>query len=276
MNSPNKSSEVYDAETIIAQSIANRGDMFEEFKLFMGALPKAALLNQGVAGYVHQYKNQSTPDQILSQQMRELIATVQLAAKGEDRFAPNHVRKLWRMGVTNPVIFEAALAMAMVVGWTTIGHTCTAVQLAGDPNYREGQVPEGGAPQQLTPFPELAQGRERVASVDEGLLTEPEWKEISKLDPELARRAAALVDYAHVADGAVNEALLGPGPRELIAIAGLCGRGQIESAAHHMKRATAYGMTPKQILEAVSCVIPMTGIATMPVGVRALRLAGLI
>jgi len=276
MNSSNKSPEVYDAEAIIAQSIANRGDMFEEFKLFMRALPKAAVLNQGVAGYVHQYKNQSTPDQILSLQMRELIATVQLAAKGEDRFAPNHVRKLWRMGVTNQVIFEAALAMAMVLGWTTIGHTCTAVQLADDPNYRDGQLPEGGAPKVLTSFPELTQGRERVAPSEEGLLAEPEWKDIAKLDPELARRAAALVDYAHVADGAVKDALLGPGPRELIAIAGLCGRGQVESAAHHMKRAAAYGMTPKHILEAVSCVIPMTGSATMPVGVRAMRLAGLI
>ena len=276
MNSPNGKAETYDAEAIIAQSIRDRGDMFVEFQLFMRALPKAALLNQKVAGYVHQYKNQDTPDQLLSLQMRELIATVQLAAKGEDRFAPNHVRKLWRLGVTNQVIFEAALAMAMVLGWTTIGHTCTAVQLAGDPDYREGQVPEGGAPQELTPFPELAQGRDRIAAVEEGLFAEPEWQEIATLDPELARRAAALVDYAHVADGAVKDALLGPGPRELIAIAGLCGRGQMESAAHHMKRATAYGMTLKQILEAVSCVIPMTGSATMPVGVRAMRLAGLL
>lgn len=268
--------EPFDAEAIIAQSIANRGDMFEEFKLFMRALPKAALLNQRVAGYVHQYQNQSTPDQVLSLPMRELIATVQLSAKGEDRFAPNHVRKLWRLGVTNQVIFEAALAMAMVVGWTTIGHTCMAVQLAGDPNYREGQVPEGGAPKTLTPFAELSQGRERVTPIAEGLLAEPEWQDIARLDAELARRVAALVDYAHVADGAVNDALLGPGVRELIAIAGLCGRGQPESAAHHMKRASAYGMSVRQMLEAVSCVIPMTGTATMPIGVRALRLAGLI
>ena len=276
MNFSNNKPEVFDAEAIIAQSIRDRGDMFAEFQLFMRALPKAALLNQRVAGYVHQYKNQDAPDQVLSLQMRELIATVQLAAKGEDRFAPNHVRKLWRLGVTNQVIFEAALAMAMVLGWTTIGHTCTAVQLAGDPNYREGQAPEGGAPTALTPFPELAQGRERISPVDDGLLSEPEWQDIARLDPELVRRVAALVDYAHVADGAVKDALLGPGPRELIAIAGLCGRGQVESAAHHMRRATAYGMTAKQILEAVSCVIPMTGMATMPVAVRAMRLVGLI
>lgn len=269
--------EQYDAEAIIAKSIRDRGDMFSEFQLFMRAQPKAAALNQRVAGYVHQYKNQEGPDQVLSLPMRELIATTMLAAKGEDRFAPNHVRKLWREGVTNAPIFEAAFAMATVLGWTVIGHTCTAVQLAGDPNYREGKVPAGGEPKELRPFPELSQGRTRVARVEEGLLAEPEWQDIAKLDPQMAQRVAALIDHALIADGAVaDNVLLGPGVRELIAIAGLCSRGQESSAARHMKRAVAYGMTPKQILEAFSCVIPMTGSATMPIGVRAMRLAGLI
>lgn len=269
-------SEQYDAEAVIAQSIANRGDMFAEFQLFMRAQPKAAALNQRVAGYVHQYKNQSTPEQVLSLPMRELIATAMLAAKGEDRFAPNHVRKLWREGITNAPIFEAAFAMATVLGWTVIGHTCTAVQLAGDPSYREGKAPEGGEPKTLKPFPELAQGRVRVAPCDEGLLCEPEWQDIAKLDPEMAQRVAALIDHALIADGGLNDnVLLGPGVRELFAIAGLCARGQETAAARHMKRAVAYGMTPKQILEAFSCVIPMTGSATMPIGVRAMRLAGL-
>lgn len=269
--------DLYDAEAIIAKSIRDRGDMFAEFQLFMRAQPKAAALNQRVAGYVHQYKNQEGSDQVLSLPMRELIATVMLAAKGEDRFAPNHVRKLWREGVTNEPIFEAAFAMATVLGWTVIGHTCTAVQLAGDPNYREGQVPEGGVPKTMTPFPELAQGRVRVAPCEEGLLSEPEWQDIKKLDPEMAERVAALIDHALIADGPVaDNVLLGPGVRELIAIAGLCSRGQEVKAARHMKRAIAYGMTAKQILEAFSCVIPMTGSATMPIGVRAMRLAGLI
>ena len=272
----NDDKETYDAEAIIAKSISDRGDMFVEFQLFMRAQPKAAALNQRVAGYVHQYKNQEGPDQVLSLPMRELIATVMLAAKGEDRFAPNHVRKLWREGVTNEPIFEAAFAMAAVLGWTVIGHTCTAVQLAGDPNYHEGHAPEGGAPKTLTPFPELTQGRERIAAVDEGLLTEPEWQDIQKLDPEMAQRVAALIDHALSADGDGKDALLGPGVRELIAIAGLCARGQEAAASRHMKRATAYGMRARQILEAVSCVIPMTGSATMPIGVRAMKLAGLI
>jgi alkylhydroperoxidase/carboxymuconolactone decarboxylase family protein YurZ len=269
--------EQYDADAVIAQSIANRGDMFSEFLLFMRAQAKAAALNQRVAGYVHQYKSQSTPEQVLSLPMRELIATTMLAAKGEDRFAPNHVRKLWREGVTNAPIFEAAFAMATVLGWTVIGHTCTAVQLAGDPNYREGQAPEGGEPKTLKPFPELSQGRVRVEPCDEGLLAEPEWQDIAKLDPEMAQRVAALIDHALIADGGMSDdVLLGPGVRELLAIAGLCARGQEAAAARHMKRAVAYGMTAKQILEAFSCVIPMTGSATMPIGVRAMRLAGLI
>ena len=45
--------ETYDAEAIIAKSIRDRGDMFVEFQLFMRAQPKAAVLNQRVAGYVH-------------------------------------------------------------------------------------------------------------------------------------------------------------------------------------------------------------------------------
>ena len=242
--------DLYDAEAIIAKSIRDRGDMFAEFQLFMRAQPKAAALNQRVAGYVHQYKNQEGPDQVLSLPMRELIATVMLAAKGEDRFAPNHVRKLWREGVTNEPIFEAAFAMATVLGWTVIGHTCTAVQLAGDPNYREGQVPEGGVPKTMTPFPELSQGRVRVAPCEEGLLSEPEWQDIKKLDPVMAERVAALIDHALIADGPVaDNVLLGPGVRELIAIAGLCSRGQEVKAARHMKRAIAYGMTAKQITQ---------------------------
>ena len=266
-----------DAEAIIAQSIRDRGDMFAEFHLFMRAQPRAAALNQRVAGYVHQYKNQEGPDQVLSLPMRELIATTMLAAKGEDRYAPNHVRKLWREGVTNAPIFEAAFAMATVLGWTVIGHTCTAVQLAGDPEYREGQMPDGGEPKALKAFPELAQGRVRIAPVEEGLLAEAEWRDVATLDPDMAQRVAALVDHALIADGAMkNPVLLGPGVRELIAIAGLCSRAQEAAAARHMQRAVAYGMTPKQILEAVSCVIPMTGSATLPIGVRAMRLAGLI
>lgn len=262
-----------DPEEVIARSVANRGDLFEEFKIFIRALPQAAVLNQRVVGYVHQYQNLSTPEQVLSLPMRELIATCQLCANREDRFAPNHVRKLWRLGVTNQVIFESGLAMAMVLGWTTIGHLALAVLTAGDPNYRDGKVPTGGAPKELTVFPELAMGRERAGSFQEGLLDEPEWQYIAKIDPELARRTADLIDYVRLADGNPGAAHLGAGPRELIAIAGLCARGEAELAARRIRRAYAYGMTQRQVLEAISCVTPMTSPVTVQIGARAMQMA---
>ena len=134
-----------DPEAILARVIANRGDIFEEFKLIIRAMPRTYELNQQVAGYVHQYRTLGTADQELSLPMRELIATCQLCAKGDDRFAPNHVRKLWRLGVTNAVIFEAALAMATAVGWSTVGHVALAIVTAGDASYADGEIPAGGA-----------------------------------------------------------------------------------------------------------------------------------
>jgi alkylhydroperoxidase/carboxymuconolactone decarboxylase family protein YurZ len=262
-----------DPEEVLARVIANRGDIFEEFKLLIRAMPRAYELNQQVAGYVHQYKTLGAAAQVLSLPMRELIATAQLCAKGDDRFAPNHVRKLWRLGVTNKVIFEAGLAIGMVVGWSTIGHVALAIVTAGDASYADGEIPAGGAPSELTPFPELALGREAVAGTEEGLMEEPEWQCVAELDPELARRTAALVDYGLLAGGAVRNMHLGPGPRELIAIAGLCARGLPQIAARHIRRAYAYRLSKRHVLEAISCVIPMTGAVTVQVGVQAMQLA---
>jgi alkylhydroperoxidase/carboxymuconolactone decarboxylase family protein YurZ len=67
--------------------------------------------------------------------------------------------------------------------------------------------------------------------------------------------------------------LLGPGPRELIAIAALCARGEVEFAAQHIRRAYRYGITRLQVLEAISCVLPMTGALTVQIGVRAMQQA---
>ena len=66
---------------------------------------------------------------------------------------------------------------------------------------------------------------------------------------------------------------LGPGPRELIAIAALCTRGEVELAAQHIRRAYDYGMTKRQVLEAIACVLPMSGMVTGQLGWRAMRLA---
>ena len=100
----------------------------------------------------------------------------------------------------------------------------------------------------------------------------PEWQYIATIDPELARRAAEFVDHCLLPDGAKDE-LLGPGPRELLAIAALCVRGEVDIAAQHIRRAYAYGMNRHQVLEAISCVLPMTGAISLQIGARALQAA---
>ena len=261
------------AEEIIRMGIARRGDILPESRLFIETLPRAYAINQPVVGYVHQYEGMGMPGQVLTVQMRELIATCQLAAKGDDRFAANHVRRLWRLGVCNKAIFEAALAMIPATGFSTIPHVASAVIMAGDPDYKEGVIPEGGAPAISRPFAELSQGRSRAdRSDDTGLLADPDWQDIAALDAEYARRAARLIDFALLLNGPGPQDLLGPGPRELICIAGLCGRGMADIAARHVRRARAWGMSRHQIFEAVSCITPMSGIAAVQTGIRAIRM----
>ncbi len=263
-----------DPDELIRRATAARGDIFEEFRILAHTIPEAYAINQQVSGYVHQYEGQGSPAQALSHQMRELIATSQLCAKGADRFAPNHVRKLWRMGVTNRVLLEAVLAITTVVGWSTLGHAALAIKNAGDPNYRDGKVPEGGAPTKLVPFPELSMGHKRVDGItEESLVNEPAWKYVAGIDPEIAIRMAGIVDHAMLAGGMAEGEHLGPGPRELVMIPALCARGEVDIAVRHMRRAYAYGMTKLQVLEALSCVIPMTGSVTVEIGVRAMQLA---
>ena len=122
------------AEDIMARFIAERGDLFEEFHLMAREIPETVNGIRRTAGYVHFYENQTAADQELSGPMRELIATVQLCAKNDDRFAPNHVRRLYRMGVNNRLIFEAGASIAPVVGWSTIAHVAKAILTANDPN----------------------------------------------------------------------------------------------------------------------------------------------
>ena len=135
-----------------------------------------------------------------------------------------------------------------------------------------GARPPDGAPKTLTPFPELQAGRDAAGNANAGLLNTPEWQYVATLDAELARRAAKWVDHCLLPDGASGE-LPGPGPRELIAIAALCARGEVEFAARHIRRAYDYGATRLQVLEAISCVLPMTGALTVQIGVRAMKLA---
>lgn len=260
------------ADEVMARFIAERGDLFEEFHLLAREMPETVNHIRKTAGYVHYYENQTTPDQELSGPMRELIALCQLCAKGDDRFAANHVRRLYRMGITNRVMFEAGVSMAPIVGWSNLSHIAQAILTANNPDYPYGELPPGGEPRTLTPFPELSIGRERKGRANDSLIETPEWKYVAKIDPELARRAVGFVDHCLLPNGAQDEHL-GPGPRELIAIAALCVRGEADLAADHIKRAYAYGMNRHQVLEAISCVVPMTGAVTVQIGVRAMQMA---
>jgi alkylhydroperoxidase/carboxymuconolactone decarboxylase family protein YurZ len=176
------------------------------------------------------------------------------------------------MGITNRVIFEAAVSIAPIVGWSTVAHVAQAILTANKPEYPYGMLPPGGEPGKLTPFPELDIGRARSGVVRDRLLDTPEWRYVARIDPELARRGSAFVDHCLLVQGA-QDALLGPGVRELIAVAALCVRGEVDLAARHIRRAYAYGISRRQVLEAISCVLPMTGALTVQIGARALRLA---
>lgn len=258
------------ADEIVQRFIRERGDLYEEFHLFAREAPETADFVRRLAGYVHVYENQTTPQQSLSGPMRELIATCQLCAQNDDRFAPNHVRRLYRMGVTNRVIFEAGEAIAPVVGWSTVLHLAKAILTANDPAYPYGTLPPGGAPSELTRFPELDFAHAPAGQPAAGLLELAEWQYVASIDPELARRAAALTDHCLLA-GDAKARLLGPGARELIAIAAVCARGEAGIAARHIRRAYACGVTRLQVLEAISCLLPMTGMLTVQIGARAMQ-----
>lgn len=259
-------------EAVLARASAARGDIFPEWKILAHASPRTYDLVTRTGGYFHHYQGETAADQQLSGPMRELIATPALCAKVDLRHAPNHVRRLYRMGVTNRVIMEAAAAFSTVTGWATMANVGFAIMEANRPDYPFGRLPEGGEPGELTPFPELEMGRTRKRTAGVSLLDTPEWRYATRIDAEFARRAAGWVDHCLLANGA-QDALLGPGPRELITVAALCTRGEERIAAHHIRRAYDCGMNRRQVLEAISAILPMTGIVSAQVGLRAMQLA---
>ncbi|HSQ05199.1 MAG TPA: carboxymuconolactone decarboxylase family protein, partial [Burkholderiales bacterium] len=258
-------------EAVIARAIARRGEIFDEFRLIATEVPRTYDLISTTAGYMHHYQGAEGARQQLSGAMRELIALCQLAAKGDDRFAANHVRRLYERGVTNKVMFEAAAAIAAIVGWSTIGHVATAILTANDRAYPYGKLPPDGPPKKLTPFPELAIGKGKPIESTDSFLNAPEWRYVAELDAQLARRCARWLGHCLLPETGTEE--LGPGARAMIALAALCARGEEKAAAHHIRRAYAYGVTRIQVLEAISCVLPMTGAETLRIGVRAMQLA---
>ena len=261
-------------EQVLARALARRGDTFDEFKLLIREKPATYDLISKTAGYVHHYTGRGGDAQQLSHPMRELITLAMLAARGEHRFAPNHVRRLYCLGVTHALMFEAASAMAPVTGWTTLAHVASAILAANRPDYPFGRMPEGGEPAELTPFPELECGAWQGEEPASSERFTDEYAYIASIDPDLARVAARWVDHCLCRDArAASSARLGPGPRELIAAAAACARGDATLAAGHMRRAYDHGLNRVQVLEAISCVLPMTGAMTLKIGVRAMRLA---
>jgi len=260
-------------EAVLARATNARGDIFPEWKPVAHASPRTYhLINQTVS-YLHQYHGQAESSEKLSRPMRELISIPALCAKGDLRHAPNHVRRAYREGLTNKVLFEGATAFASVVGWGgSLTFVSLAIMEANNPLYPFGQLPPGGEPKELTPFPEMSMGRQRKSTASQSLADTPEWRYAAGIDPELVRCAAAFIDHCLLAEGAADE-VLGPGPRELIAIAALCTRGEVELAAQHMRRAYDYGMTRRNVLEAICCVVPMTGMISAQLGLRAMQLA---
>jgi alkylhydroperoxidase/carboxymuconolactone decarboxylase family protein YurZ len=258
-------------EAVLERATKARGDIFPEWKPFAHAAPKTYHFINETVSYFHQYHGQAGSAERLSAPMRELIAIPALCAKGDLRHAPNHVRRAYRVGLTNKALFEAATAYAPIVGWASITFVSLAIIEANNPLYPYGELPAGGEPKALTPFPEMSMGRARRSAAPQSLADTPEWRYAAEIDPELARRASAFVDHCLLADA--DDVLLGPGPRALISIAALCTRGEAGLAADHIKRAYDYGMTRRNVLEAICCVIPMSGMVSGQIGLRAMQLA---
>ncbi len=259
-------------EAVLARATAARGDIFPEWKTLVYASPKTYhLINQTVS-YLHRYHGQQADSGQLSVQMRELIAIPALCAKGDLRHAPNHIRRLYREGLTNKALFEGAAAFASVVGWASLTYVSLAIEQANSADYPFGQLPPGGEPKALKPFPEMHLGRTRTTTTAESLADTAEWRYAAEIDAQLVQHAAAFADHCLVADNEQGT-ILGPGPRELIAIAALCTRGEVELAAQHMRRAYDYGLTRHQVLDAICCVVPMGGMVSATLGLRAMRLA---
>jgi hypothetical protein len=133
----------------------------------------ATVTNTG--GYLHTYEGVGYSGQQLSVQMRELIATPAICGKCDLRHAPNHVRRIYRLGMPNKVILEGALAFALAVGWATMLNVSYAIMQANSSDYPFGELPAAGEPTELTPFPEPEQGRKRLHGADEKLTDSAAW-----------------------------------------------------------------------------------------------------
>jgi alkylhydroperoxidase/carboxymuconolactone decarboxylase family protein YurZ len=217
--------------------------------------------------YVHHYEEPGQASQSLSTQMRELIATLMLTVMGHQRFATRHIRRLYRLGVTSQVVIDTFWAASPFIGRAHVLTGMRLVHAANDPSNLEGTLPADGAPTELLEFPELHLGN--AGGGRSMLETKPEWQLVAQLDPQLSE--LALTVYDRVMGNAWSSSLP-VGARELIAIVCLSWRGLENDAADHIRAALACKATPHQIVEALASAMPMTGMATLQVGARALLL----
>jgi alkylhydroperoxidase/carboxymuconolactone decarboxylase family protein YurZ len=147
-----------------------------------------------------------------------------------------------------------------------------AIMEANSKEYPFGKMPDGGEPKTLAPFPELELGRKRIRGTEEKIGDMSPWQFGATIDPELTRRISAWAEWSSGIEGR-EDALLGPGPRSLIIAAALVTRGESERAARFIRRAYDYGMNSRQVLEAISATVPMTGMVTLEIGLEAMQLA---
>ena len=237
---------------------------------------EAALLQQytprtpdvDLGDYVHHYEQVASQDQLLSTQFRELIATLMLAVVGHQRFAARHIRRLYRLGVTSQVIVDAFWAASPFIGRAHVLTGIRCIHLANDASNLEGTLPPGGAPTSLTDFAELHLNNTGPGS--RILADTPEWQLVADLDPRLAELTLAF--YEAVMGDSRSWTLPGAA-RELIAIVCLAWRGMLDLAVDHVRVALACGVDSRRVLEALSAAVPMTGLVTLQVGVRAVLLA---
>ena len=218
-----------------------------------------------LSNYVHHYEHADYRGQELSTQMRELIATLMLVVMGHHRFAARHVRRLYRLGVTAQVVVDAFWAASPFIGRAHVLTGVRTVHLANDPSNLEGTLPAQGPPTELTDFAELHLGN--AGGGRRALESKPEFKLVAEIDPELAELSLAFYDRVL---GTARPSTLPVGARELIAIVALSWRGQVDLAADHIREAFKCNVTPRQIVEALSAAMPMTGMVTLQIGARAL------
>jgi hypothetical protein len=80
----------------------------------------------------------------------------------------------------------------------------------------------------------------------------PEWKPLAYASPKTYRLVNETVRYLHHYDA---------------------GSGAVDIAADHIRRAYDCGMSRRQVLEAICCVVPMTGMLSAQYGARAMKIA---